>query len=69
MQSCGELLIGGWRPYDPTPAPLIREEIGKSFLCVFEVSMRVEDVVGRARVEGHNSLSTVKLGVDKHTHD
>ena len=69
LQSCGELLVGGRWPYDPTPAPLVREEIGKSFLRVLEVSVRIQDIVGRAGVEGHNSILTVELGIDKHTCD
>ena len=62
LKSCGEFLVGGWWPNDPIPAPLVREEISKSFFCVLEVTMRVEDVVGRARVKGHNSILTQSRG-------
>lgn len=51
--------MGGRRSYDAIPAPLVREEISKPFLCVLKVTVWIENVVGRVRIERRYSIFTI----------
>ena len=56
-ECCSEFFVGGRRSNDSTPALLISEEVGKPLFSVLEVTVWIQDVVGRVRIERRNSTS------------